>query len=390
MDKLVSKYSDKLTAIGVCSRGEPLFGVIDDEIIWDSIRPESAPLDTVIRGLNINSILFSQIAEPYKSIIDYLAKGALNADGCIKPDDTETRTFLHDIPVVSDFSPEHIINALKKRKGVIIYKRGIVTYGVVSPEQAFIFFCAICFSCYVKFMTDYYYYKKGLLSMDQDADEICKLAVSLYKESLRTISFSPKIKAPFNTSGDVIAAIIEAGRLTVESRMVDSFFGNISVKYNDKIYISQTGSSLDELAGAIDPCPLDNSTSNAITSSSEFSAHRGVYDVTDKKSILHGHPKYSVILSMLCDDIQCRHRGSCHIKCDRKRFINDIPIISGEVGTGPTGISNTLPKAIAGRGAIVYGHGLFTLGAEDFTDAFKSLIDIEISCFERYVELVEM
>ncbi|MCL1833710.1 MAG: hypothetical protein FWG49_04330, partial [Leptospirales bacterium] len=105
MDKLVSKYSDKLTAMGVCSKGEPLFGVIDDEIIWDSIRPESAPLDTVIRTLNINSILFSQIAEPYKSIIDYLAKGALHADGYIKPDDTETRTFLHDIPVVSDFSP---------------------------------------------------------------------------------------------------------------------------------------------------------------------------------------------------------------------------------------------------------------------------------------------
>jgi ribulose-5-phosphate 4-epimerase/fuculose-1-phosphate aldolase len=387
MDKLVSKYTEKLIGAGLCNKGEPLFGVIDDEITWNSIRPEIEPLDTVIRGLNINSILFSQIAEPYKSMIDYLAKDALKLDGHIKPDDSETRTFLHDIPVVPDFHPGNIIGALKKRKGVIIYKKGIVTYGVVSPEQAFIFFCSICFSCYVKFMTDYYYYKTGIIKMKQDAETICKSAISLYRESLRGISSGPKIRAPFNTSEYVIAAMIEAGKLTVDSRMVDSFFGNISVKYNDKIYISQTGSSLDELAGCIDPCPLNNSTSNAITSSSEFSAHRGVYDITDKKTILHGHPKYSVILSMLCDDIQCNNRGNCHIKCSSKRMINNIPIISGEVGTGPHGIANTLPKGITDRGAIVYGHGLFTLGAEDFTDAFKSLIDIEKNCFDKYVEL---
>ncbi|MCL1864325.1 MAG: class II aldolase/adducin family protein [Spirochaetes bacterium] len=388
MDKLVLKYTDKLISAGLCNKGEPVFGVIDDEITWNKNSSEIESLDTVIRGLNINSILFSQAAEPYRSIIDYLARSALDADGYIKPDDTETKIFLHDIPVVWDFHPRHIINALKKRKGVIIYKKGIVTYGVVSPEQAFIFFCSICFSCYVKFMTDYYYYKKGIIKMDQDADEICKSAVSSYKESLKHILSGPKIKAPFNTSEDVIAAIIETGRLTVESRMVGSFFGNISVKFNDKIYISQTGSSLDELAGAIDPCPLNNSTCNAITSSSEFSAHRGVYDITDKKTILHGHPKYSVILSMICDDVQCNNRGSCHIKCNTKRMINDIPVIPGEVGTGPRGISNTLPKAITDRGAIVYGHGLFTFGAEDFTDAFKSLIDIEKECFNRYAEII--
>jgi ribulose-5-phosphate 4-epimerase/fuculose-1-phosphate aldolase len=239
-------------------------------------------------------------------------------------------------------------------------------------------------------MTDYYYHKKGVINMDQNADDLCKQAIMSYGESLKKISSAPKIKAPFNTSEDVINAMIETGKLTVESRMVDSFFGNISVKYKDKIYISQTGSSLDELAGAIDPCPLNNSMSNAITSSSEFSAHRGVYDTVGKKTILHGHPKYSVILSMLCDDFQCSDRGSCHIKCRKKRMVNDIPIIPGEVGTGPTGISNTLPKAITERGAIVYGHGLFTLGAEDFTDAFRSLIDIEKDCFNKYIELIGM
>ncbi|HNX24060.1 MAG TPA: class II aldolase/adducin family protein [Spirochaetota bacterium] len=390
MDKLTLKYTEKLVTSGLCAEGEPLFGTFDDEVIWNSSRPERESLDTVIRGLNINSILFSDIAEPYRSIVNYLAQNALKSEGFIRPDDTETRTFLHDIPVAQSFHAGEIINSLKKRKGVIIPGRGIVTYGTVSPEQAFIFFSSICFSCYVKFMTDYYYHKKGLVMMAGDVDEIYQSAVSTYGRSLLSISDSPAIKAPFKSDEDVIAAITETGKLTVESRMVDSFFGNISVKYNNKIFISQTGSSLDELSGCIDPCPVDNSTTNAITSSSEFSAHKGIYGLTDKKSILHGHPKYSVIMSMLCDKMDCENRGKCHIKCSSTRMIDDIPIVPGEVGTGPTGISRTLPPAMSGRGAIVFGHGLFTSGQEDFTDAFGNLIDIEKMCFKKYIEFLNL
>jgi len=133
---------------------------------------------------------------------------------------------------------------------------------------------------------------------------------------------------------------------------------------------------------------MNNSTSNAITSSSEFSAHRGVYELTDKKTILHGHPKYSVIMSMLCDKMDCENRGKCHLKCSAGRMIDDIPVIPGEVGTGPTGISRTLPPAMSGRGAIVFGHGLFTSGKDDFTDGYKNLVDIEKMCFSRYMEKV--
>ena len=389
MDKLISKYSKKLVSSGLCNPGEPLFGTFDDEVIWNSARTERESLDTVIRGMNTISILFSDTAEPYRSIINYLALIALDGEGFIRPDDTETRTFLHDIPVARSLHSGEIIRALKKRKGVIIPGRGIVTYGTVSPEQAFIFFSSICFSCYVKFMADYYYHRKGLVAMSGDVDSIYEKAVSVYSSSLSAISASPVAKAPFKSAGDVIAAITETGKLTVDTGMVDSFFGNISVKYNGKIYISQTGSSLDELEGCIDPCPLDNSTTNAITSSSEFSAHRGVYELTDKKSILHGHPKYSVIMSMLCDKTDCENRGKCHIKCSSSRMIDDIPVVPGEIGTGPMGLSRTLPAAMSGRGAIVHGHGLFTSGKEDFTDAFGNLIDVERLCFNKYIEAVK-
>ncbi len=194
----------------------------------------------------------------------------------------------------------------------------------------------------------------------------------------------PSIKAPFRDRETVLRAMAEAGRLTVESRLVDSFFGNISCLWENTVFISQTGSSLDELTGHIDPCPMDGSSTSAVTASSELAAHRSVYELTGWKAILHGHPKFSVIMSMLCEDKECITRGSCHVRCQRERFAAGVPIVSGEVGTGPTGLCNTLPPAMAGSGAIVYGHGLFTTGREDFTDAFASLFEIEKTCFEEY------
>lgn len=389
MDRLINKYSRKLIAQKICDEGDPVFGAFDDTLFWNSDAREIEILEKVMHGLSISSLLYSRAAEPYRSIIDYLARFSRENSGRIRPDDTETRTFLHDIPVTRNFSETDILSGLKQRKGVIIPGHGIVTYGAVSPEQAFVTFSSICFSSFVKFMADYYYHAKGIIPMQGDPEPVFKKAVQWYGKSLSSVTASPEIKAPFRSSGDVIEAIIETGRLTVESGMVDSFFGNISVRHGDIIYISQTGSSLDDLAGCIDPCPMDNSTTNAITASSEFSAHKALYSMTGRKSILHGHPKFSVTMSMLCDDLSCVNRGQCHIKCSRRRFIEDIPVVPGEIGTGPDSLSRTMPSAMTGRGVIVWGHGLFTAGAEDFTDAYKNLLDIEKMCFKKYLSLVE-
>jgi ribulose-5-phosphate 4-epimerase/fuculose-1-phosphate aldolase len=389
MDRLIKKYSRKLVSQKLCAEGVPVFGVLDDVTRWNSDADENEILDRVMRGLSINSILFAPAAEPYCSIIDYLAEYSTDINGQIRPDDTETRTFFHDIPVIKSFTSDEILSGLKKRKGVIIPGHGIVTYGTVTPEQAFVTFSSICFTTFVKFMSDYYYHFKGILRMKGSPEPVFNKAVRWYRDSLSAINSSPLINAPFKSGEDVIQAIIETGRLTVESGMVDSFFGNISVKYGNTIYISQTGSSLDELSGCIDPCPMDNSTTNAITASSEFSAHKSLYSLTERKSILHGHPKFSVIMSMLCDDILCANRGECHIKCSRKRYIEDVPVVPGEIGTGPDSLSRTMPSAMKGRGVIVWGHGLFTSGVEDFTDAYKNLVDIEKMCFEKYLSLVE-
>ena len=93
---------------------------------------------------------------------------------------------------------------------------------------------------------------------------------------------------------------------------------------------------------------------------------------------------------MDCLKKDCEQKGSCHIRCPFKRFINDIPIVPGEVGKGPYGLFKTVPEAIKNnRGVIVYGHGVFTTGKIDFTEAFKNLYKIENECIKEYFNRVD-
>lgn len=381
MKQLCDKYAAKLVNAGLAEPGAPLIGGLDAELVWNRTSSRRAELERVFHGLNINSLLFSEPAEPYRAIIDYLARNACEA---IEPDDCETRTFLHDLPVVHAFKAEDIVAALKRRKSVIIPGHGIVTWGTVSPEQAFIFFSSVCFACFVKFFSDYLKgHRQGTISPEQQA---------IFEAALPKLHQLPEtpptlMKGPFDDEDDVYAAMCEAGRKTVEYRLVDSFFGNISYRRGDTLYISQTTSSLDEMEGCIDPCPLDGSSCAGITASSELTAHREVVLRTGKNAILHGHPKFSVIMSMVCDKDDCEFKGECHIKCPEPRFIADVPIVPGEVGTGPRGLCNTLPQAMEGRRAvIVHGHGLFAVSQNDYNDALAHLLDIEAMCQRVYLE----
>jgi ribulose-5-phosphate 4-epimerase/fuculose-1-phosphate aldolase len=381
MKRLVEKYSRKLMEAGLAD--SPLVCGYEEEIVWNRLDDDAAVLVPVLHSMNINSLVCARPAEPYLTILRFLVS---RYPEVIIPQDCETRTFLHDLPVSSSFSAAAIMERLRQRKSVITIEDGhirVVTSGTVSPEQAFVTYSSVCFAAYVLFFADYLDDRRhGRISSDQQQafDRILPLVDRPQREA-------PELAAgPFTTGNQVTAAMIEAGRRMVEYRLVDSYFGNISYRLGDIIYISQTGSSLDELAGCIDPCPLDGSSCAGITASSELSAHSDILLRTDNLAILHGHPKFAVILSMDCDLEDCPERHQCHIKCSRRRFIKDIPIVPGEVGTGPTGLCHTLPPAVKDRrGAIVWGHGLFTVGKIDFREAFTSLLDIENMCRQEYL-----
>jgi len=379
MENLLLKYEKKLIESGLVGSGDSLLGILDAEIEWNMNDDSRIIFEKVFESLNINSLIFSKPKEPYFSIINYLAKISGEA---IRPCDCETRTFFHDLPVSFEFSANSIISRLKKRKCVIIPDHGIISYGTVSIEQAFITLSSVCFSCFVKFFSDYLFTLR-FGKPDNDFKKTFE-KVSNFLSPLPHLNHSLQ-KSPFYSGKDVLNAINEAGKLMVGLRLVDSFFGNISYLHDNTLFISQTGSSLDELAGNVDICPLDGSSCAGITASSELPAHLEIIKRTGHKAILHGHPKFSVILSMDCGIRDCAGKGLCHIKCPRERDVCGIPVVSGEVGSGSGGLCNTVPEAIISKpGVIVYGHGLFTTGVFDFNLPFCNLLEIENACYMEY------
>ncbi|WP_419784953.1 class II aldolase/adducin family protein [Pseudodesulfovibrio sp.] len=383
MRGLCTKYARKLVAQGVCAKGEPLVGGLDDELVWNRDDPRTKELARLFDLLSLNSLVFARPAEPYASIIDFLAA---RYPEFIQPEDTETRTFLHDIPVCREFSAEALAEHLARRKSAIVPGHGVIAPGTVSPEQGFVFFSSTLFSCFVLFFSEYLAAaRRG--EPDPEFRAVFERAAGQLP-SLRTDS--PDLATgPFTDDDSVIAAMAEAGRAVVHYGLVDSFFGNVSCRLSDVVHISQTGSSLDELEGCIDPCPLDGSTTHGLTASSELSAHEGVYRSADALCILHGHPKFSVILSMDCERAECPNRGHCHVACTECRTVEGVPVVPGEVGTGPTGLCNTLPPALAASGvAVVHGHGVFATGGKDFNEPFGRLLDFENRCRALYFERV--
>jgi ribulose-5-phosphate 4-epimerase/fuculose-1-phosphate aldolase len=405
MDDLIRKYADKLIHAGLAvseGPGAPLIGGLDKALVWNRRAPEIPVLTTVFEHLNINSLVHLRPGPPYDRIIGFLSDRALKGSGRITPGDCESRTFLHDLPVADRYEAAPIVDALSRRKTVIIQSRktettspgpAVIVPGTVTPEQGFVHVSSVCFACFVKFLSDYLWILKTGRT-DPEMDAVYQQILPFLEESGPGAGhgIAHLVQGPFSDDTQVTEAMSQAGKQVVAHGLVDSFFGNVSYCLNHILYISQTGAALDELAGCIDPVPLDGSSSAGITASSELSAHLEIIARTGCRAILHGHPRFSVILSMDCDPDQkaaCAFNTRCHTHCPVPRHIGTIPIVPGEVGTGPFGLCHTLPNAFdTSDTVIVYGHGVFATGDVDFIPAFSHMTAVETLCKNHYLDQV--
>jgi hypothetical protein len=171
------------------------------------------------------------------------------------------------------------LQCLSRRKAAIVGNRGVVSCGTVSPEQAFVSFSSVCFSTYVKFFSDVMFHLEdrnaGKTAENEDLLHAYQKIAGMIPTSFRSCTDIPA--SPPRNEQEVYQQLILTGRELVEQRLVDSYFGNISYIFKDTIYISQTGSSLDELETCIDAVPLEGSSSSGITASSELSAHISIH-----------------------------------------------------------------------------------------------------------------
>ena len=351
-----------------------------DDVVIASHEDEWLPVFTeVFSGLNVAALLFARPTLPFADLL--VARTDPGVDR-LMPKDSETRTFLHDIPIIRKQEwfrkpkaalAEKIIRCLRERKAVVIQELGVVASGGVTVEQAYIGYSTIFHTTFVKYLLDLLTEGFKLPGEREAFEEFKKtwirpIDLDGLQFSLGPLESNAECGMRNGRKKAIYEEICRVGRYTVEKGLVDSFFGNISYFDGTTIYISQTASSLDELEGQIDPVPLDYSSTAGLSASSELPAHKAIYLSTDYHAVLHGHPKFSVILSMHCTEEDCDIED-CGKSCRRKREACGVPIVPGEVGAG--GLAKTVRVAI-----------------KDFRDAFLKMVDVENKCREEYFSLM--
>ena len=388
MHDQIEKYTRKLLRDRTAVPESIRFYRLDD-IVSANRHDEWLPLfSSVFEGLDITALLFARLTLPFA---DLLVERADPGTDRLVPKDSETKGFLHDIPFIRQKEWEGasktdqtamIVRCLKERKAAIIEGLGVVSTGGVTVEQAYIGFSTLFHTTFVKYLLDVL--TDGFkLANEKMIFEGFKLKWNKSPD-LSDLTFAA---GPIVERNAIIREICAVGRYTVGKGFVDSFFGNISYFDGKTIYISQTTSSLDELEGFIDPVPVDGSSTAGLSASSELPTHRGIYLDAVYRAVLHGHPRFSIILSMLCDEKNCPIRD-CNRLCDRSRSVCGVPIVAGETGAG--GMARSVPEAMKQQGVcIVYGHGIFAAGEKDFRDAFLKMADVENRCREEYFRLAE-
>lgn len=372
MRKPIAKYLGKLAADRSVLPGGAAIAANDDVIMSGGDPQLAKAAEGALSRLDAVAVVLARPALPFA---EFLIRRAPAVERRIVPRDTETRTFLHDIPILraADLRGDPaaaIASLLRSRKGIVAEGLGIAAVGPLSVEHAYINYSSVFHAVFVKYLLDVL--TEGFrLPGEKEAFRAFRGAW-LRPLSADGLVFRP---GPLRDPKEILSETAVVGRYTVERGLVDSFFGNISCRAGDVIYISQTAASLDELAGCIDSVPLDGSTTTAITASSELIAHRRIYEACAAHTILHGHPKFTVAMSMVCEETGCTV-SDCWKDCDRVRRMGDIPVVAGEIGAG--GIAKRVPPVIGESGkAVVFGHGAFTAGWNGFGEAFRAMVEIE-------------
>ena len=377
MNDSLNFYQSKLEHDGCGKTGRVAVFMQDDKVSYVGPADLVSIGQTLIEQLGLPALVLFEPALPfYNSVINKVVSGQT-----ITPTDTETRTFLHDIPFIRQIElPQDPIplfaKLLGRRKGILVENLGMITTGSSTLEQAYINASSLFHAIFVKHLLDVC--RDGFLNM-VEKNEFAKFKQDWLKPL--PSQDSDLCAEPLTSSEMIFDEMAKTGKLTVKSRLVDSSFGNLSCKNDNIIYISQTGASLDALEGCIDPVPLDDSSTCGITASSELLAHRMIYEQTGDGVILHGHPKFSIIMSMLCDNNSCAQED-CWQNCPEIRTCRDIPIVPGEIGAG--GLAEKVSPVITQSGkVIVFGHGVFTFG-KTFREAFVALLKTEEACMKEY------
>lgn len=158
------------------------------------------------------------------------------------------------------------------------------------------------------------------------------------------------------------------GELMFREGLVDSHGGNMSIKKDDKIYITRRNSMLGDLKeGDI----VDGEDENA---SREIIVHKAIYKETKALAIVHTHSAAAIAVSITDNKIIPQDSEGQYL-------YKSAAIVRAHQTIGSEEVARLLPTFLQPPNvvAVVKGHGAFALGGT-LEEAYKYASSLENSC----------
>ena len=172
--------------------------------------------------------------------------------------------------------------------------------------------------------------------------------------------------------------IAKFGKMLVLHGLVESHFGNISIRVGSKMLITRSGTPLDEITEkSVVEVDIDKPSSLDKIASSEVAVHREIYKHTQALAVIHAHSPFAVIESLLAEE-----DNIIPINIEGQYFLHEIPVVRGAAGTAELA-KGTREALNDHKGAIVLGHGTFAVG-KTLEEAYFITEQIEHSCKLKY------
>ncbi len=172
--------------------------------------------------------------------------------------------------------------------------------------------------------------------------------------------------------------IAKFGTMLVDHGLVESHLGNISIRTGSRMLITRTGCALDGIdENSVVEVDIDKPSSLDTIASSESIVHRAIYKNTRALAVIHAHPAFAVIESLLAAEDMI-----APLDIEGQHFLHGIPVVRG--GSGTAELAKNAAEALKDRkGVIVFSHGTFATGM-NLEEAYVVTTLVEHSCKLRY------
>ena len=147
------------------------------------------------------------------------------------------------------------------------------------------------------------------------------------------------------------------GRDLFLAGVISSHGGNMSVRMGDRILITRRGSMLARLEERdVVETALDENDANVTLASTEIGVHRAIYKATSALAVVHTHPPYAIVQSLLHDEI-------VPIDSEGSYLLHKVPVVAAELTAGSDEVAALLPHWLQEYDIVMLrGHGPFAIG----------------------------